>query len=77
MAANKVVVPWRPIVMRCGLRVTLLHRQRPLCAVESLNLALLVGAEHERLFGRGQIQTDPAAIHTTSRCRPKERRNPR
>src|SRR5260221_1416825 len=37
---------------------TLLDRQAGLCAVESLNLRLLVGAEHERMLRRIQIEPD-------------------
>ena len=42
--------------MRHGLRPPWLHRQPRLRPIESLNLALLVHAEHQSMFRRIEIQ---------------------
>ena len=46
------------VVVCHGCRVSGLHRQTGLSAVESLYLALLVAAQHQRVFGWGPIQAD-------------------
>lgn len=44
------------VVVRHGLRATLVYRQALWGAVEGLNLGLLVDAENEYLFGRVEVQ---------------------
>jgi hypothetical protein len=46
------------VIMGHGVAAALLHRQAGLGAVQSLNLALLVGAQHDGIFGRIQIQAN-------------------
>ena len=46
------------VVMGHGAAAALLDRQAGLGAVQSLNLALLVGAQHDGVLGRIQIQAD-------------------
>src|SRR2546426_6809304 len=46
------------VVVGSGSEPALLHRQTRLGAVESLNLALLVHAQHQGLVGRIQIEPD-------------------
>src|SRR5213594_2562938 len=49
------------VVVGSGPQPALLHRQTRLGAVESLNLALLVRAQHQGLVGRIQIEPDNIA----------------
>src|SRR4029077_7764386 len=56
-AANMVVVPLR-LVVDHHAGATFLHRQAGLGAIECLDLALLVHAQHQRLLRRVQIQPD-------------------
>ncbi len=56
-AANSVVVPWRFVVVRHGLRAALLQRQPALRAVQRLHLTLLVAAQHQGVLGRRHVQT--------------------
>jgi hypothetical protein len=44
--------------VRHGLAATLLHGQAGLGTIQSLDLALLVYAQHKRVLGRIQIETD-------------------
>ena len=46
------------VVVGHGSAAALLHRQPGLGAVQRLNLALFVGAQHDGVFGRIQIQAD-------------------
>src|SRR5581483_4236845 len=46
------------VVMGHGLAATALERQSRLGAIQSLNLAFLVYAQHQSMFGRVQIQAD-------------------
>ena len=46
------------VVVRHRLSTALLHRQAWLCAIERLNLAFLVDAEHNRLVGRVEVEPD-------------------
>ena len=49
------------VVMRHGAGSALLDRQAGLCAVERLDLALLVDRENQRLVRRIEIETDDIA----------------
>ena len=55
-AANSVVVPWPLVVVGDGAGTPTLHRQARLRAVERLDLALLVAAEHQGVLGRIHVQ---------------------
>jgi hypothetical protein len=44
--------------MRHGAGAALLHRQSGLCAIEGLDSAFLIDAQHQRLFGRVEIKSD-------------------
>src|SRR5271169_3753065 len=46
------------VVVRHGGAASALQRQAGLGTIQSLNLALLVGAQHQRVFGRIEIQAD-------------------
>ena len=46
------------VVVRPAFDLTGLHRQQRLCAIERLNLRLLIDAEDRRMRGRMQIQPD-------------------
>src|ERR1700692_3258246 len=46
------------VVVRHRLSTALLHRQAPVGAIERLNLAFLVDAEHNRLVGRVEVEPD-------------------
>ena len=46
------------VIVGHGAAAALLHRQAGLGAVQSLNLALLVGAQDDGVLGRIQIQAD-------------------
>jgi hypothetical protein len=46
------------VIVGHRLRPSLLQRQSRLRAVQSLHLALLIAAEHQRVFGRRQVQAD-------------------
>src|ERR1700728_1772859 len=46
------------IVVRQRSTASTLQRQAGLGTVQSLDLALLIGAQHQRMFGRIEIQTD-------------------
>src|SRR6202521_5481920 len=46
------------VVVRHRLSTALLHRQARLRAIERLNLAFLVDAEHNRLVGRVEVEPD-------------------
>src|SRR5215475_4240007 len=51
-----------PRVVVCpALSLSGAHRQQRLCAVERLNLALLIDAEHDGPFGRRQIEPNDVA----------------
>lgn len=43
------------VVVRHGLRTPFLHRQAWLRAIQSLHLALLVAAQHQRMLGQGHV----------------------
>jgi hypothetical protein len=45
------------VIMRQGLAATALERQSGLRTVQRLNLAFLVYAQHQSVFGRVQIQS--------------------
>lgn len=45
------------VIMRHGSAPALLHGQAGLSAVQSLNLALFIDAQHQSMIGRIQIQT--------------------
>ena len=49
-AANKVADPFRLVIVRHGSAAALLQRQTWLRPIESLNLALLIGAEYDCVF---------------------------
>jgi len=46
------------VIMRHGRAAPALQRQTRLGTVQSLDLALLVGAQHQRVFGRIEVQAD-------------------
>ena len=46
------------VVVRQGRGAAPLQRQARLCAVERLDLALFVDAEHQRTVGRVQVEAD-------------------
>src|ERR1035441_9041496 len=46
------------VVVRHGGAASALQRQAGLGTVQSLNLALLVGAQHQRVLRRVEVQTD-------------------
>ena len=46
------------VVVRHGGGTTGLHRQARLGAIKRLHLALLVATQHQRVLGRGHVQTD-------------------
>ena len=49
------------VVMRAALELARPHRQQRLCAVQRLDLALLVHAEHQGMIGWVHIQTHDVA----------------
>ena len=46
------------VVVRHGLAAAFLHREARLCTVKRLDLTLLIDLQHQRMFGRIQVQTD-------------------
>ena len=60
-AANNVVVPWREVIESAPLGLAGTHRQNRLSAVERLDLALLVNAQHQGPFRWVKIQADDVA----------------
>jgi hypothetical protein len=46
------------VIMRHGAGAALLHGQSRLGAIEGLDLALLIDAQHQRLVGRVEIEPD-------------------
>jgi hypothetical protein len=57
-AANKVAVPLRLSIVGHGAATAFLQRQSGLCTIQRLNLALLVYAHHDGMFGWIQIEAD-------------------
>src|SRR6185437_8736196 len=53
--------PMPPVVVGSSFGLTWSHRQNRLGAIQCLNLALLIGTQHQRPFGRIQIQANDIA----------------
>src|SRR5579872_1906607 len=49
------------IVVRASFSLTRSHRQNGLCAIQRLDLTLLIGAQHQRAFRRIEIQANNIA----------------
>src|ERR1700722_15403165 len=61
MAANSVGVPCSLVIMGHGSSAALLHREAGLSAIERLDLALFVDAEHDGVRRRIDIEPDHVA----------------
>src|SRR5260370_42634449 len=55
---NKVVTPWRFVIMGYDARAPLLHRQTRLGTIKRRNLALLVNRQDNGVAGRIDIEAD-------------------
>jgi hypothetical protein len=61
IAANRVVVPFRLVVMGHGPGAAPLQRQPGLRSVERLDLALFIDAEHDSMRRRIDVELDDVA----------------
>ena len=57
------------VVVRHGGALSALQRRAGLGTIQSLNLAFFVGAQHQRMLRRVEVQTDlPVSPRTPDRC---------